>query len=136
MNIIELNEKIESVLLTNRTTEQKVFVELTKMISSAYQHAMQQTELNYCFKFNLPFVGVNKRLYKLLDITPEETFSAYKKDWGAAAMTNAMHKDSYYQILLLLMYYGLKHKKTQITENAFFIMLLKIWNGRREKYMP
>jgi len=136
VSILELNEKIEGVLLTNRTLEQKVFVELTKMISSAYQHAMQQTELNYCFKFNLPYSGVTKKLYNIIGITPQETFEAYKKDWGDAAMTNAMHKDSYYHILLSLIYYGLKHKKHQITENALFILLMKIWNGRREKYMP
>ncbi len=136
MSIIELNEKIEMALLSDRALEQKVFVELTKMISSAYQHAMQQTELNYCFKFNLPYVGVGKRLYKLIGITTDEAFDAYKKDWGSAAMTNHMHKDSYYHILLSLIYYGLKHKKPQITENSFFILLMKIWNGRREKYMP
>jgi len=136
VSILTLNEKIEEVLLSDRTLEQKVFVELTKMISSAYQHAMQQTELNYCFKFNLPYAGVSKRLYKIIGITPEETFKGFKEDWGKSAMTNNMHKDSYYHILLLLMYYGLKNKKQQIVENSFFILLMKIWNGRREKYMP
>lgn len=134
--ILDLNSKIEESLLTDRNLEQKVFVELSKMVSSAYQHAMQQTELGYCFKFNLPIIPVSKKLYKLIGIDNKDTFNAFKKDWGADVMRNRMHKDPYYQILLMLIYYGLKHKKIQIAENALFILLMKIWNGRREHYLP
>jgi hypothetical protein len=133
--ILDISKKIETNLLMDRSLEQKVFVELSKMVSSAYQHAMHQTELSYCFKFNLPFSAVTKRLYKLLDISNEEVFAAFKKDWGTNAMKNHMHKDPYYQMLLLLIYYGIKNKKPQITENALFILLMKMWNGRRERYI-
>ena len=133
--ILEISKKIETNLLLDRNLEQKVFVEVSKLVSSAYQHAMNQTDLSYCFKFNLPFSAVTKRLYNLLDITNEEVFEAFKKDWGQNAMKNHMHKDPYYQILLLLMYYGIKHKKSQITENSFFVLLMKMWNGRRERYI-
>ena len=133
--IIDVSKKIEEKLLLDRNLEQQVFFEISKIVSEAYQHSMAQSGKGYCYKFNLPFNAVTKKLYKLLDLTNEEVFKAFKKDWGQGAMKNRMHKDPYYQILLLLIYYGIKNNKKVITENAFFILLMKLWNGRKEKFI-
>ncbi len=133
--IAKINEEIEEILLIDKTLEYKVYTELAKMVSSATTHSLHQTDQGWCFKFNIPITPVNK-LFKLINLDPKKVFEAYKKDWGKPAMTNKMHSDPYYQILLLLVLYGLKNKKHQFTESALFIILMKIWNGRKAHYLP
>jgi hypothetical protein len=116
--------------LKDRKIETHVFTELTKMISSAYSNNVESDE-SFCFKFNLPITAVNN-LYKVFDLSPLETGIAYKTDWGSTL--TAMHNDPYYQILLLLIYYGITEKKENFTKNTLMVLLLKIWNGRKSHF--
>ena len=132
--ILDLCEKIKKDLIVDRNTEHKIARELLIIKSTAQQHAMQSAELSYCFKFNLPYTKISKILNPL-NISNQQVYSAFQRDWGVNVMKNKMHKDIYYQNLLLLVYYGLVTKKTMVAENAFFAILIKIWNGRKEKYI-
>ena len=116
--------------LKNKKMEMKIYTEMTKIISAAYSHNVSSDE-SFCFKFNLPIVAVNN-FYKILDLNPIEVGKAFKKDWGQ--VLTVMHKDSYYQILLLFIYYGITEKKEMFAKNALMILLLKIWNGRKSKF--
>lgn len=118
--------------LQDKKTETKIYIELTKIISNAYTSNMASDE-SFCFKFSLPISVVNN-FYQTLNLDPLEVGLVFKRDWGNVLTT--MHKDSYYQILLLLMYYGIDQRKELFSKNALMVMLLKIWNGRRAHFFP
>lgn len=122
-------EKVQPQL-QDKQTETLIFTELTKMVSQAYTANMNSDE-SYCFKFNIPLSGVNN-FYKILKLNPLEMGLNYKADWGNTL--TAMHKDPYYQILLLIIYHAIKNKKEQLANNALMILLLKIWNGRKSHF--
>lgn len=113
--------------------ERQVYQEISKFVSAAFTKSMQSDE-GYCFKFNLPMTGVDK-LHGIMDIEQKEIFAAYRKDWGAPAMTNQMHSSPYYQVLLLIAYYGLKENKEHLYKNAMMLCLMKVWNGRKVRYI-
>ena len=116
--------------LQNKQKETEVYTELAKMVSNSYTSNMASDE-SFCFKFNIPITAVNN-LYKLLELNPLEVGLTYKADWGNTL--TAMHKDSYYQILLLLIYHGIITKKDLFARNALMVLLLKIWNGRKSHF--
>lgn len=130
--IIELYEKLSMTLHANPSIEQHLYTELARMVSNGHTQDMGSDE-GYCFKFNLPLTAV-KKLYKVIGLTENEVYEAFKSDWGVSAMRNRMYSDSYYQILVLITFYGLKEKKSRFSDNAFLIMLFKIWNGRKTKF--
>ena len=99
--------------LQNKQKETEVYTELAKMVSNSYTSNMASDE-SFCFKFNIPLTAVNN-LYKLLELNPLEVGLTYKADWGNTL--TAMHKDSYYQILLLLIYHGIVTKKELFAKN-------------------
>lgn len=132
--ILGTYKKIEDSLLFNKKLEMDISTHLSQIVSKAYTQSLQQSEKGFCFKFSLPIIAVLK-LYNLLSLDKVAVKNSFAVDWGPGAASNYMHSDPYYQILLLLIYYGLKHKKPDITEKALFIFLMKIWNGRLSKYI-
>lgn len=130
----DLYEKLRNEFLTNPQLERSLHTELAKIVSTAYNQAMSSDE-GYCFKFNLPLAAVNK-LYSLLHLTTAEVSDAFKNTWPVDAFKNAMYRDEYYHILLLIMYYGVKEDKKHFSENALLIIMLKIWNGRKTSLLP
>lgn len=122
-------EKIEPKL-NDKKLENTVYTELAKMVSGAYTSNMASDE-SFCFKFSVPLIAVNN-LYKILNINPTELGIVYKSDWGQTL--TAMHKDPYYQILLLLLYHGIITNKELFAKNALMVILIKIWNGRRSHF--
>jgi len=116
--------------LKDKKTELYVYTELTKMISNAYSTNVASDE-SFCFKFNLPVMSVNN-FYKIFNLDPNDVCNSFKADWGSTL--TAMHKDPYYQILLLFIYYGVKEKKDMFAANALMVLLLKIWNGRKSHF--
>jgi hypothetical protein len=116
--------------LQDKQKETLIFTELAKMVSNSYTANMASDE-SFCFKFSLPLSGVNN-FYKLLNLNPVEVGLIYKSDWGNTL--TAMHKDPYYQVLLLLLYHGIIQKKDAFAKNALMVILLKIWNGRKSHF--
>ena len=127
-------KEVYNDLESNISTVQKenaIYTIFTKIISNAYTQLMQ-TDEGYCFKFTLPITAINK-LYQDIGIDPIRVLNAYKKDWGS--VLTSMHKDSYYQILLLILYYAIQNNKQPLAENALTIILMKIWNGRKHRML-
>lgn len=116
--------------LQDKQKETAVYTELAKMVTNAYTSNMNSDE-SFCFKFNIPLTGVNN-FYKMLNLNPVEVGLIYKADWGN--VLTAMHKDLYYQILLLLIYHGIIQKKEAFAKNALMVLMLKIWNGRKSHF--
>lgn len=118
--------------LSSKQMENYVFTTLTKVISNAYTQIMSSDD-GYCFKFTLPMTVVNK-LYSDLNLDQTKISNAFMKDWGPKL--TRMHQDSYYQILLLIIYYGIKNNRKYLTDNALMLILMKIWNGRKRTFFP
>ena len=116
--------------LRDKKIETYIYTELTKMISVAYTSNVNSDE-SFCFKFNLPIMAVNN-FYKIFNLNPVDVNNEFKSDWGDTL--TAMHTDPYYQILLLLLYYGITEKKEMFARNALMVLLLKIWNGRKSHF--
>jgi hypothetical protein len=131
--IVEKYQELQQIFATSAGVEQKVYQEISRFVSMAFTQSMASDE-GYCFKFTLPITGVLK-LYDIIGFEKKEIYDAYRKDWGAGAMSNSMHSDPYYQILLLIVYYGLKEKKEHFYKNAMMCVLMKIWNGRKVRYI-
>jgi len=129
----ELYDKLRTDFHASPNLERQVLQDLSRIIANAYTQSIGSDE-GFCFKFNLPIMAVNKLITRL-GLTPKDLLEAYKADWGSRAMTNNMHKDPYYQVLLLLMYYGIQERKDIIRDNALLILLLRIWNGRKSKFL-
>jgi hypothetical protein len=131
--IAQLYKILQQQFHADPRIERQVYQEISTMVNKAFSLALASDE-GYCFKFTLPMTGVDK-LYKTIEIDQKEVFAAYLKDWGPGAMTNQMHSSPYYQILLLIVYYGLKENKEHLYKNAMMLCLMKIWNGRKVKYI-
>lgn len=131
--IVDLYNELQQVFVTSAGVEQKVYQEISRFVSMAFTQSMSSDE-GYCFKFTLPITGVLK-IYDIIGFDKDEVFKAYRSDWGVGAMRNSMHSDPYYQILLLLVYYGLKENKEHFYKNAMMCVLMKIWNGRKVRYI-
>jgi len=131
--VVEIYEQMNNTLGNDRNLEHQLFSELSRIVSTAYSQAMANADESYCFKFSLPITAVNK-LYTLIKLDQSAVSKAFQSDWKypSSAM---MYNDPYYHILLLLIYYGLKNKNALIAEHALTILLMKIWNGRKAKYL-
>jgi len=131
--VVEIYEQMNNTLGNDRNLVNQLFLELSKIVSVAYSQSMANTDESYCFKFSLPITAVTK-LYTLLKLDQATVGKAFQNDWKYpnSAM---MYNDPYYHILLLLVYYGLKNKNELITKHALTILLMKIWNGRKSKYL-
>lgn len=127
--IKEVYKDVENSLKSTKT-ENHVFTTLTKIISNAYMQVMS-SEDGYCFKFTLPISTIN-RLYTDLNIDQQKVSDAFMKDWGPKL--TSMHQDSYYQMLLLLIYYGIQNDRKYLADNALMVILMKIWNGRKHTF--
>jgi len=87
----------------------------------------------YCFKFTLPTTSV-MGLYTLLKLDQQVVGRAFQADWKFPNHA-IMYNDPYYQILLLIVYYGIRRNDDQLINNALFLLLQKLWNGRKYAYI-
>ena len=131
--ITELYDKIRLNLHADPSSEHMLHIELARIVNSATNQSLDSDE-GFCFKFNLPITQVMK-LPKFFGVTKEEIHEAFKNSWPQDAMKNHMYRDPYYQILLIIVYYGILENKPQFSENATTIILVKLWNGRKTKYL-
>ena len=104
----------------------------TNLVSKV-SFAAEQSNEGYCSKFKIPKTQVSD-LYKLLNLKKADVYNAFAKDWGHPDSAR-MHNDPYYQILLLLVYWGIKKDNLYMMQNPLILLLIKIWNGRKQKYL-
>lgn len=131
--IADVFSKIEMLFQSNPTIEREVQSQLTSIVSQLYHSTLSSSD-GYCIKFSLPIVGVNS-LFKKMNLVISDVELAFRNSWGYPKNTK-MYSDSYYHILLLLITYGLKKSNQPLINNAMLLMLIKLWNGRRQEYLP
>ena len=131
--IAKLAETINLNLGSDPSLERNLVLELSKIVSTANMQAINSDE-GYCFRFNLPIIPVGK-LPKMMNITQQEIYKAFETDWKADAMKNNMYNNSYYQILLIIVVYGILYDKESIAKLALLIIMFKLWNGRKTNFL-
>jgi len=123
---------MDKAFQANPNLRAKLHGELSKLISTTYSQAMNSDE-GYCYKFTIPTTAV-MNLFTLLQLDPKVVGKAFQADWKFPNNAN-MYNDSYYQVLLLLVYYGIKKNDDQLINNSLFLLLQKLWNGRKYAYI-
>jgi len=107
--------------------EKEIQTFLTSSVAQLF-HATLNSSEGYCLKFNIPLGGVTN-CFKKLNLVIESVDDAFRADWKYPKGTR-MYSDSYYHMLLLLVYYGLKKNNMTMASNAMILMLIKLWNGK------
>lgn len=130
--IVERYHELVYELHTDPKLDQELYTSLSRIVSVAYTQMMNSDE-GYCFRFNIPTTTVLK-LYKTLNISQDKVGSSFQSDWEYPSNAT-MYRDPYYHILLLILYYALQEKKELLGNNALTVLLMKIWNGRKAKYI-
>lgn len=130
--VLTIYNQLDKTIQANPSLRTKLHGELSRLISTTYTQAMNSDE-GYCYKFTIPTTAV-MNLFTLLQLDPKTVGNAFQADWKFPS--NAiMYNDPYYQILLLLIYYGIKKNDDQMINNSLFLLLQKLWNGRKYAYI-
>lgn len=130
--ISNLYDHIENEFNQNKNLISQISTLLSNLESKVARAAEISTK-GYCSKFTLPSTQVSS-LFKLLNLEKSDVSGAFKKDWGYPK-TAKMHSDPYYHVLLLLVYWGIKKDNHYMMRNGLLLILIKIWNGRKQKYL-
>lgn len=127
--ISDVSEKFKNT----PTLEKEIQQGLIAAVSQLYHASLNNTE-GYCIKFQLPLSSVNG-IYRKFKYTPGEIEPAFRNDWAYPKNAH-MYSDSYYQMLLLIMYIGFMHNNKSLINNSLLLILIKLWNGRRQEFIP
>lgn len=132
-HIKEIISDMKEQLKMDQNLERDVQRILMAAVSQLYHSSLNNTE-GYCIKFQLPLSPVNS-LYKKFKLTPAAVEVAFRNDWGYP-MNTKMYSDAYYQALLLMITLGLQINNKAFVNNSLLLMLIKLWNGRRQEFIP
>lgn len=132
-NLTELNNRVADLFQTQPEIERDVQIQMSSIVSQMYKSALDSSD-GYCYKFALPLTPVHG-FFKKMKLTPAMVEKAFRADWKYPPNAH-MYSDSYYQILLVLLYYGLHHNNRAFVNNSLLLILIKMWNGRRQKFFP
>lgn len=130
--VLTIYDQLDKNIQSDPKLLTKLHSELSKMVSASYQQAMNSDE-GYCFKFTLPTTSV-MGLFALLKLDQPAVGRAFQADWKYPNHA-VMYNDPYYHILLLIVYYGIRRNDDQMINNALFLLLQKLWNGRKYAYI-
>ena len=131
-NINDLLEHIDNVVSQNPSVFQTLKMELTSITRSVYAEAITQN-VGYCMTFKIPETQV-LNLLDIVNLDKHDVKETFISDWNvprdAYMVTNV-----YYHTLLLFLAYGLRKKDESLQKNAVTLVLIRIWNGRRIRFI-
>jgi len=117
---------------TNRNAKQKLKVDLENIVRKVYVDSINQNK-GYCISFKNVESDV-LALYDSLGLDQPKVLDAYVKDWELP--TNVyMARNPYYHILLTITTFALHQRYDKIATDAMTILLIKMWNGRKSKFI-
>lgn len=130
--IESLLQHIETQLSNDSQLLKQIQLELSKISRQVYADAIAQTT-GYCMTFKI-FESAVFDLLKLVKLELDEVKQSFIEDWKVPA--NAyMVCNVYYHILLLFMILGLRKKNESIQRDSLTLILIKLWNGRRIRFI-
>lgn len=106
---------------------------LVSIVSRTESEASRLADQGYAFKFTLRSTNV-RNLFPLLKLNTVAVAQAFQADWGYPSNAK-MYDDPYYHVLLLVLRYGLRRKDQSLAEHSLLLILVKVWNGRKAKYL-
>lgn len=130
--IEELLQHIDAQVQNNPALFQNIKLELSKITRIVYADAITQNT-GYCMTFKIPEMQVYE-LLNLLNLDKNTVKQTFIADWNVPS-TSHMVTNVYYHTLLLLFAYGIRKKDETIQKNALTLILIKLWNGRRIKFI-
>jgi len=130
--VLMIYDQLDKTIQANPTLLTKLHSELSRAVSGSYTQAMNSDE-GYCFKFTIPTTVV-LGFYDLLKLDKNAVGRAFQMDWKFPDHAH-MYNDPFYHILLLIIYCGIRRKDDQMINNALFLLLQKLWNGRKYAYI-
>jgi hypothetical protein len=125
-------QQVEEFLEANPEIRDKISSDLQTVTHSAIQRAAE-SDKGYCYIYPTP-MHVAEELYETLSISKSMVTQAFQGAWGYPNGTKII-ADPYYHVLLLLVNYGLRHNHRVLVKDAFFLILVNLWNGRMSKYL-
>lgn len=126
--------KIAAELKRNPKLEKTIELELNMHIRNAYAEIIKQN-IGYCSVLKVPEIHVFGILDKFETITLNEIKNAFIIDWKLPHQKTTMWTDPYYYILLLIILYALRVRNQNLAKTSLTILLMKLWNGRKIKYI-
>lgn len=131
--IDQLVIEIQNNCKQNPKLQNTIKLELDKLVRKLFADAIGQYT-GWCMTFKIPH-GPVLNLYSLIGVDKAKLHSACLYQWKHPSDAHMLN-DAYYQILILLTLYGVReHKEDIISKNAMVLLLAKIWNGRKKKYI-
>ncbi len=129
----KLPQKLQTVL-ERFEHEPQLLMRLKQLLAQAAQKVMQQSinHETFCDLFSIPN-GLPKELLKLYGLTEREMQAELYK---VGFEINRMYTDPYYQSLVLAYLVGLNFDDKNIRRLALLLIDIRLWNGRRIKYIP
>lgn len=131
-NIEKLLSRMDDCIKQDPTLLRKLALELSKLTRQVYADAITRTE-GYCMSFKL-FESQTLDLLSKFQLTKAEVKDAFVDDWQVPR--NAyMVGNEYYHTLLLFITLGIRKHVESIQKDALTLILIKLWNGRRIKFI-
>lgn len=128
-----LLQHIDSVIKDDPQVLIKVQLDLGQISRHVYADAISQNA-GYCMTFKI-FESQILELVERFNLTQDQIKDAFVTDWGVANIDAYMVKNVYYHVLLLLFVLGLRKRNEIIQKDALLLVLIKLWNGRRIKFI-
>ena len=122
----EVVKKLEDELKKNPLITQK----LQNIVRETHSIQVDQ---GYCASFDIPEKQV-KELIELVGLNEDELKEIFDKELGFPKDTK-MYGNPYYHILLLLYYVYKKLRMDRPAKMALYLILIRVWNGRKYKYI-
>jgi hypothetical protein len=122
----------ENFFENNPEEYEKIKNVFKSLISKFSQDAL--SHVNFCNLFATPS-RLPDVVLKIIGLSESQVANSFYKD-AHFFQKNAMHADSYYQVLLLLYYVALKKDDQLMRLYILTLIYVKIFNGRRIAYFP
>lgn len=141
MTFTEFTEQIITKINNDTHLYHELITRITDISKKVYNDALKHaSDVKYCLSFTVPERDVIK-LLDLLSIDEDDLKVIFDKDLGFPK-NSYMYGLSYYQILLLLYYIFVRlYSRTKnsqyenIAKLCLFLILVRIWNGRKYRYI-
>lgn len=131
-NIEKLLQHIEQQFENDHNLLIKVTNKIKDIARNVYADAITQTT-SYCMTFKI-FESQVYELCNLVNLDKDTIKEAFIADWQVPRSAY-MVCNPYYHILLLFVCVGLRKNNKDISDRALTLMLVKLWNGRRIKFI-
>jgi len=127
--------ELEKSFKNDPKLENAIKFELGNLVRKIYSESINQ-QTGWCMTFKIPDVAVLNLISKV-NIDQQKLKTSFMSCWNIPTNIKIyMATNVYYHILLLFIVYGIRYRNDAIVKSSMILILCKIWNGRRQLYIP